>query len=162
MNSRTISLLALLTLLTLTGCARSQTAVAAAPPSPGDPGEAILRRACTTCHDLEGLSAYADSWGAGEWRVMVETMVGYGASVTPEEVETLAAWLGENYGVTAEARSLTNSACTTCHDLTALTTGTYDRAGLQEVVQRMIGYGAAVAPGQIDMLVGYLEETYPD
>jgi mono/diheme cytochrome c family protein len=82
----------------MSACAGGQTtaAVAAAPETPD--GAVILRRACTVCHALRGLSAYQDYWGEPEWRSMVETMVEYGAEVSPSEVEALAAWLAVNYG----------------------------------------------------------------
>ena len=75
---------------------RSSAQMAEAPATPD--GAAILRRACTVCHALRGLSAYQDYWGEPEWRSMVETMVEYGAEVSPQEVPVLAQWLAENYG----------------------------------------------------------------
>ncbi|MGD8287533.1 MAG: cytochrome c [Gemmatimonadota bacterium] len=82
----------------LSACAGSQSSaqMADAPETPD--GAAILRRACTACHALRGLSAYQDYWGEPEWRSMVETMVEYGAEVSPQEVPVLARWLAENYG----------------------------------------------------------------
>ena len=61
-------------------------------------GASILRRACTTCHDLGGLSAYAGYWGEPEWRSMVETMLSYGAQLTPGEVAVLSRYLAVAYG----------------------------------------------------------------
>jgi hypothetical protein len=61
-------------------------------------GAGLLERACTQCHPLRGLSAYQDYWGAREWRSMIQTMVGYGARLSPEEADALARWLGRNYG----------------------------------------------------------------
>lgn len=75
---------------------RSSAQMAEAP-EPAD-GAAILRRACTVCHALRGLSAYQDYWGEPEWRSMVETMIEYGAEVGPEEVPVLSRWLAEHYG----------------------------------------------------------------
>lgn len=89
------SLVVLAGLVLVAACAgtRSSAQMAEAPD-----GAAILRRACTVCHALRGLSAYQDYWGEPEWRSMVETMVAYGAEVSPQEVPVLARWLAENYG----------------------------------------------------------------
>lgn len=71
-------------------------AVAEETPGRAD-GEDILQTRCTECHDLGGLPAFADYWGAEEWRSMVDTMIGYGARVTPEELPVLVEYLAENY-----------------------------------------------------------------
>lgn len=139
-------------------------------------GSAVLQQKCTVCHDLGGLSAYAGSWGEPEWRSMIETMIAYGAQLTDPEVDTLAAYLGVNFGTdgpatdsasaptggNAEVAGLLESACTTCHDLSAITAnpGAYSEADFRDTVQRMIGYGAPVSQNQVEPLVAYLVETY--
>jgi len=50
------------------------------------------------CHNLGGLPAFADYWGEPEWRSMVETMMEYGAELTPEELPVLVSYLAVNYG----------------------------------------------------------------
>lgn len=78
------------------------TACAVAPSSPqsvsapGD-GRAILERACTVCHDLGGLVAFADFWDEPEWRSLIDTMVEYGATLTPVEYEVLAGYLADAF-----------------------------------------------------------------
>lgn len=88
----------LVALLAACACAGGQSSsqVAAVPETPD--GAVILRRACTACHALRGLSAFQDYWGEPEWRSMVETMIEYGADLAPDEVPVLAQWLAENYG----------------------------------------------------------------
>ena len=66
-------------------------------------GAEILRRACTVCHDLGGLAAYADYWGEAEWRSMMDTMISYGAVLTSGEYEVLARYLAETYGPASAA-----------------------------------------------------------
>ena len=66
-------------------------------PDPAE-GAAILERACTVCHGLGGLAAYSAYWGEPEWRSMVETMMGYGAALSPAEVDVLARYLAVSYG----------------------------------------------------------------
>jgi hypothetical protein len=68
----------------------------AAAPEPLD-GEALVQRTCTVCHSLRALPAYADFWGEPEGRAMVDTMIGYGARITADELEVLVRYLGEIY-----------------------------------------------------------------
>lgn len=88
--------------LALVGCAGSRAEPRAPVSSRRAPdGEAILQRACTVCHDLAGLTAYAEYWGEPEWRSMVETMIAYGAPITPAEVPVLVRFLAIHYGTGA-------------------------------------------------------------
>jgi mono/diheme cytochrome c family protein len=85
--------------LTLTGCTGGQRASGGQPAQPALlDGAAILERTCTQCHTLRGLSAYANYWGEPEWRSMVDTMIGYGAELGPEELPVLVRYLAVNYG----------------------------------------------------------------
>jgi len=61
-------------------------------------GAVLLQQRCTVCHALRGLTAYQDYWGEPEWRDMVNTMVDYGAELTPTEVDVLVPWLAVHYG----------------------------------------------------------------
>lgn len=90
--------LALCAVLGVCACAGGQSAGAAVAPAETADGAALLRERCTVCHELRGLSAYQDYWGEPEWRDMVLTMVSYGAELSPEEVDVLAAWLAIHYG----------------------------------------------------------------
>ncbi|HET9949167.1 MAG TPA: cytochrome c [Longimicrobiales bacterium] len=82
--------------LVVSACGGGQAAPRVAAAAPAEHGEAILQRVCTRCHDLGGISAYAGYWGEGEWRSMIDTMVGYGARITPEEIDVLAPYLAEH------------------------------------------------------------------
>jgi hypothetical protein len=86
-----------LTLLAVSGCTRSQAAASPADPSNAE-AAALLERACTTCHDLGGLNAFANSYGESQWRGLIDTMISYGATVSPSEADTLARYLALNYG----------------------------------------------------------------
>jgi hypothetical protein len=58
----------------------------------------LLANACTTCHDLGGLSAYRGYWGYEQWRDMVQTMIEHGAELDGGQAETLAQYLTANLG----------------------------------------------------------------
>ena len=94
-------MLGVLASATLFGCAGGPGANAQASTPAQLDGGALLRRTCTVCHNLRGLSAYADYWGEPEWRSMVETMMEYGAELAPDELPVLVRYLAVNYG-TAE------------------------------------------------------------
>lgn len=90
--------LALCAALVVGACAGGQSAGASVAPAETADGAVLLRQRCTVCHELRGLSAYQDYWGEPEWHDMVETMVSYGAELTPDEMDVLAAWLAVHYG----------------------------------------------------------------
>lgn len=90
--------LCLLAAAALQGCAGGQGAnTSAAAPGTLD-GAALLQRTCTVCHDLGGLAPFTDYWGEREWGSMVDTMMEYGAQLTPEEFPVLVRYLAVNYG----------------------------------------------------------------
>lgn len=60
-------------------------------------GRAILERACTGCHSLNGIENYSyDS--EDPYRELVSTMVSYGATLTEPEKATLIQYLFKTYG----------------------------------------------------------------
>ena len=60
-------------------------------------GRAILERACTTCHSLNGIEKYA--YGSEDpYTELVSTMVSYGAILSDEEKTTLVQYLFATYG----------------------------------------------------------------
>lgn len=61
------------------------------------PGRAILERACTSCHSLNGIEKYAWS-SVGPYQELVSTMVSYGAILSDEEKTTLVEYLFATYG----------------------------------------------------------------
>ncbi|MBN1239111.1 MAG: hypothetical protein JXB36_11450 [Gammaproteobacteria bacterium] len=71
---------------------------AAERPLPAGHGRAILRRACTGCHDLEGLWVYQGYYDAPRWRGLVETMIAHGADLNETETIELVEYLVEHFG----------------------------------------------------------------
>jgi mono/diheme cytochrome c family protein len=60
-------------------------------------GRAILERACTGCHSLNGIENYAyDS--EDPYKELVSTMVSYGATLSDAEKTTLVRYLFTTYG----------------------------------------------------------------
>lgn len=81
--------------LLATGCSGA-TAMPASQSS-AEHGQAVLETQCTVCHDLGGLEVFADFWDEPEWRSLMDTMVSYGATLTPTQYEVLAAYLAGEY-----------------------------------------------------------------
>ena len=65
---------------------------------PDAEGKALILRACTGCHTLEGVPAYRKYWGYERWLPMVENMIKHGAELNTEEKEAVARYLGRYFG----------------------------------------------------------------
>ena len=65
---------------------------------PEGEGKIILIRACTTCHDLEGLKLFKGYYTEQNWRELIVDMVRVGAKVKDEEISVLAKYLAEHFG----------------------------------------------------------------
>lgn len=65
---------------------------------PDADGKALILRACTGCHTLEGVPAYRKYWGYERWLPMVENMIKHGAELNAEEKEAVARYLGKYFG----------------------------------------------------------------
>ena len=61
--------------------------------------EALLKRSCTNCHDMDRVNTARNSTDA--WRVLTIDMRERGAKITDEEVEKLVEWLGRTKGTNA-------------------------------------------------------------
>ena len=59
-------------------------------------GEALLKRTCASCHDLERVNKTRAT--AERWRVMTLDMRERGAKIADDEIERLAEWLGRTRG----------------------------------------------------------------
>jgi cytochrome c5 len=62
----------------------------------GQKGEAVLQRACTSCHSIDLTTGQPRS--RDEWTEMVSRMVGNGAQLTDDEYNTLIDYLATQYG----------------------------------------------------------------
>src|SRR3954463_13837510 len=60
-----------------------------------------------------------------------------------------------------DGKKILQASCTACHDLTEVTKfkGYYTRDEWRDVVKTMVEYGAAVKPGDMDVLVEYLAKN---
>ena len=61
-------------------------------------GAAILRAACTDCHNLGGLWAYKGYYNEQRWRGLVQTMIAHGANLDETATNELVDYLVLHFG----------------------------------------------------------------
>jgi mono/diheme cytochrome c family protein len=62
-----------------------------------DEAQAVVKRACTSCHDVEKVNGARFS--ADRWRVVAVDMRERGAKIENDELERLVEWLGRTKGI---------------------------------------------------------------
>ena len=55
--------------------------------------------ACTTCHDLTGITSAPGTFTEADFRETIERMLGHGANLSNDEIDILVRYLTETYGV---------------------------------------------------------------
>ena len=96
-------------LLLVAGLGKANLALAAAeevkpvfiPPGielPDGEGKGLILRACTSCHDLKGMSLFKGYWGSRQWLDLVRTMKEHGARLDDGEMEQAAEYLATHFG----------------------------------------------------------------
>ena len=138
---------------------------------PEGPGRAILERACGSCHDAGTITEHHFAT-PDEYRDIVNSMIGSGAQVSPQELPVLVDYLFANWGKKPEGgaapaagadpgKAILEAACTTCHGLESMANHIYDtKAPYESLVNSMIAYGAPVSEAQKGPLVDYMLKTY--
>jgi mono/diheme cytochrome c family protein len=123
--------------------------------------------ACGSCHSVD-LVQTSHFETPQEYEAIVNRMVNIGATVSPQETSAIVDYLFKTYGKKPPAAASEdwgtekfNRACGSCHapELADDRKGA-DKETYRTIVNRMIGYGAGIAPDQIDPLVEYLFKTY--
>ena len=155
------------------GGARGGGGAQAAPPQqsrfPEGAGRPILERACGSCHDAGVIANYHFAT-AGEYKDIVESMIGSGAVVSDAEKPVLVDYLFASFGKKPEpgaapaadpGKAILEAACTSCHGLDGLVNHVYPtKEPYLSLVDNMIAYGAAVTDAQKPALVDYMFKTY--
>jgi hypothetical protein len=76
-------------------------------------GSDVLVRACTACHDLQGLEAFKGYYDRSQWHALVLTMVEHGAVLEPPEIELVTDYLVAHFGPTPTPTPTTATTTTT-------------------------------------------------
>ena len=63
---------------------------------PDGPGKEQTAKACIGCHGAENFTAKRAS--KDDWKAVVETMIGYGAEIPKDQLETIVNYLAKNFG----------------------------------------------------------------
>lgn len=102
---------------------------------PAGNGKDLVAVACTQCHGLKLIMSLRD--GPVGWRHFVNDMILRGAQLNPQEADTVAQYLAQNFGPgtspmqsglkseplpPGDGEKLVESHCALCHDLGRITT----------------------------------------
>jgi mono/diheme cytochrome c family protein len=130
-----------------------------------DKGHRAFTAACGSCHAAAAVDT-SHFETRQEYVVLVDRMVSLGAAVSPQEAAAIVDYIFKTYGKPAggtgdRGKSVFSVACGTCHALDVVDGRKgADKETYRSIVNSMIGYGAGVAPDQVDSLVEYLFRTY--
>jgi mono/diheme cytochrome c family protein len=142
-------------------------------------GRQVVMQACAACHANIGAMLQGYRQSPERWRSTVYYMISRGAQVMPDEIEPVIAYVvatatgpvrtqagrgggGRGGGnanaelsVGGQGRAIFDRACVQCHDAatasTKMPSETWD-----DVVRRMVSYGARVSSAEQQTLLGYL------
>jgi cytochrome c5 len=148
----------------------------------GEGGREILQAACTGCHDTALISNAKKS--AEQWQATVADMVERGAPVIEGERPVLVQFLAANYGMEtgaapaapgapsqptgsrgmsrpdAQGRHVVQEACSVCHELELIYQSRRSSSEWEQLVNDMIGRGAALLDGEREQLLQFLAKYY--
>jgi mono/diheme cytochrome c family protein len=62
---------------------------------PNGTGKELVETRCSACHDLERVVSVKHA--KGDWHLIVASMIAHGARLTPEESQTITAYLGTQF-----------------------------------------------------------------
>ena len=140
-------------------------------------GRQAVAQTCVPCHAGIVRILQLHKKSANEWRNTVYSMIGRGAQIFPEEIESLTAFLAATAGLerqsapaagpqgslvappasplAAEATSILDRHCRRCHDL-ELATRKPASGDWNTVITRMVSYGADISSADQQKLVAHL------
>jgi cytochrome c553 len=135
---------------------------------PAGPGREAVTTRCVSCHESDVITQQRLS-RAG-WGRTLDKMVRWGATIETGEREPMLDYLSAHFApkpaashlvATAGSEALYKRACLTCHEDDLIESQRLPRAGWVREVDKMIRWGANVAPTDKDALVDYLAARYP-
>ena len=70
---------------------------------PDGPGKDLVSKTCSACHTTDNFTNKRHT--REDWKTVVNTMIGYGAELTDEQVEIVVSYLAKNFGKEAALRA---------------------------------------------------------
>lgn len=138
---------------------------------PDTPGVEIAKEACLTCHGREPI--LQQRLTRTQWQNEVEKMIRWGAEVPSSSKDKLVDYLAGHFtssrikdpkgpGSLPEGKGLdaVKESCLSCHGGEPISQQRLSRAQWGAEVEKMIRWGAEVAPEKKDTLVAYLSEHF--
>jgi len=134
---------------------------------PAGIGADAVRTGCLACHGADLIVQQRlsrDGWGRE-----LDKMAGWGAVIDAGRREALVDYLTAHFGPDAPAgaagdddpgAALVQVRCVGCHDERLIAQQRLDEAGWRREVDKMIGWGAGVAPAEQAPLVAYLARRF--
>jgi cytochrome c5 len=144
---------------------------------PSGAGADVLNRRCVSCHEADIITSQKLTLTG--WTRSVDKMVRWGASITPDERETLQPYLARHFaprpvashpdlsvagGLGAEAlakgAATFKRVCLTCHEADIIEQQKLTPTGWTRSVEKMMRWGAQVGDAEKPPLVDYLAARY--
>ena len=145
-----------------------QTVGAGAQELPTGRGREAVTTRCLSCHESDLIVQQRLSRSG--WGRTIDKMIRWGTVVEPAEREPMLDYLSAHFApkpaashlvATAGSEVIYKRACLTCHEDDLIESQRLTRAGWVREVDKMIRWGADVAPTDRDALVDYLSARYP-
>ena len=147
---------------------------------PDGAGKEIVEIVCSQCHGLNNVTDARRT--LEDWDSVVSDMVARGAPLLIDEIDTVSAYLAENFGpqspppassqkvasgnaafTTSEGqgKEIVETVCTQCHGLNIISSAGYGSKGeWGNVIADMIARGAPLLDDEIDVVAEYLAATF--
>lgn len=126
-----------------------------------DPGERLMNASCqTSCHTVRNIQTQA--MDAAGWTKTVDTMVGKGAKISPDDVPALVRYLAEHYGPIPDGpgKEIVLNTCTMCHDLNRIKLGRRSTEEWEETLVSMLNEGAPLSDENFTIVHRYLSKNF--
>ena len=154
--------------IALMACSIAIAGAVGAQELPAGPGRDVVTTRCVSCHETD-LIAQQRLTRTG-WGRSIDKMIRWGAVVETDERGPMLDYLAAHFApqpaashlvATAPSETIYKRACLTCHEDDLIEAQRLTRAGWMRSVDKMIRWGADVAPAEKDPLVDYLAARYP-
>jgi cytochrome c5 len=129
---------------------QSSTPITLPTAAPIDPA-ALIEDRCTVCHSIDQIKIARKT--AAEWEKAVDTMIGRGAQLNPDERTAVIRYLSFN------GKSFIEQKCDTCHPAALALVFKKKMGEWQILLRRKAAYGVEINNAEQELLLGYLGQN---